>query len=258
MTDQSFAELQSQLDKLLLTYTDQYPDVVRTRHQMDDIRNELAAEEARKDDRKAGTPSALDQTAQFNPHYLEIKKRLSEASASTAATRSRMDAAETMLKDELERSRRIAASESALAELTRDYEVNRDIYQDLLKRRENARVSMVMDTEQRGLTMRIQDPAVMPVRPSGLRLMHFAIGGLGLAFAVPLGLLFARVRFDPRIRSSQQLERLTSCAVLATVPAYTTPSDRMRERARISMAIAFVILALAAYAVMYWIRLRGA
>ena len=48
---------------------------------------------------------------------------------------------------ELDRSRRIAASESALAELTRDYEVNRDIYQDLLKRRENARVSMNLDAE---------------------------------------------------------------------------------------------------------------
>ena len=52
-----------------------------------------------------------------------------------------------MLNSELDRSRRIAASESALAELTRDYEVNRDIYQDLLKRRENARVSMNLDEE---------------------------------------------------------------------------------------------------------------
>jgi polysaccharide chain length determinant protein (PEP-CTERM system associated) len=63
------AELQSQLDKLLLTYTDQYPDVVRTRHQMEDLRKEIQQEEARKQDPKAKTPSALDQTAQFNPLY---------------------------------------------------------------------------------------------------------------------------------------------------------------------------------------------
>ncbi|HSS05611.1 MAG TPA: XrtA system polysaccharide chain length determinant [Rhodanobacteraceae bacterium] len=250
-------DLQAQLSRLLLTYTDKYPDVIRVRHQIQDIQTALASEEAQRGEQGGGTKSAFD-NAQFNPHYLELKNRLSEARATSTATRSRMDAAEAMLKDELERSRRIAASESALAELTRDYEVNRDIYQDLLKRRENARVSMVMDEEQRGLTMRIQDPAVMPVRPSGLRLMHFALGGLGLALVIPIGLLFARVRFDPRIRSAQQLERLTSCTVLATVPTYTAPSDRLRERARISMAILLVFAALAAYAVMYWIRLRGA
>ena len=43
-----------------------------------------------------------------------------------------------------------ALTESALAELTRDYEVNRDIYQDMLRRRENARVSMELDRERRG------------------------------------------------------------------------------------------------------------
>ena len=37
------AELQTQLDKLLLTYTDDYPDVVRIRHQMQDIRETLTA-----------------------------------------------------------------------------------------------------------------------------------------------------------------------------------------------------------------------
>ena len=36
-----------------------------------------------------------------------------------------------------------------------DYEVNRDLYQDLLKRRENARVSMNLDAEQRARLLEI-------------------------------------------------------------------------------------------------------
>ncbi len=251
-------DLQAQLDRLLLTYTEQYPDVVRTRHQMQDIQRQLVAEQQRKSDTPSdgSTKSAFD-NAQFNPHYQDLRNRLGAARAQTAATRSRMGAAESMLKDELARSRRISASEGALAELTRDYEVNRDIYQDLLKRRENARVSMVMDEEQRGLTLRIQDPAVMPLRPSGLRLMHFALGGLLLAVVVPLGLLFARVRFDPRVLSAPQLERLTGITVMATVPAYTTSRDRSRERARTSLAVLLLIATLGAYGFMYWIRLAG-
>lgn len=250
-------DLQAQLDRLLLTYTDQYPDVVRTRHQMQDIQRQLASEqERRKNAPDASSKSAFD-NAQFNPHYLDIKRQLGEKQQAAAAARSRMNAAESMLKDEIARSGRIAASESSLAELTRDYEVNRDIYQDLLKRRENARVSMVMDQEQRGLTLRIQDPAVMPLRPSGLRLMHFAIGGLALAFAVPFGLLVTLVRFDPRIRSAHQLERLIDTPVLATVPAYATPRDRIRQRTHLLLALMLVGGALAAYAFVYWIRLTN-
>ncbi|GAA0715671.1 XrtA system polysaccharide chain length determinant [Dokdonella soli] len=250
-------DLQAQLDRLLLTYTEQYPDVVRTRHQMQDLQRQLAAEGQRKNTQSDASAKNPFDNAQFNPHYQDLRNRLGQARAQTAATRSRMSAAESMLKDEMERSRRIAASEGALAELTRDYEVNRDIYQDLLKRRENARVSMVMDEEQRGLTLRIQDPAVMPQRPSGLRLMHFALGGLVLAVAVPLGLLFARVRFDPRVLSAPQLERLTGITVMATVPAYTTSRDRLRDRTRMSLAALLVIATLAAYGLTYWIRLAG-
>ncbi|HNR91844.1 MAG TPA: hypothetical protein PKO41_05380 [Dokdonella sp.] len=250
-------ELQSQLDRLLLTYTEQYPDVVRTRMQMQDVQRQLAAEEARRQQPGANDGQSPFDNAQFNPLYQELKLRLGELRREIAATRSRMSSSEGMLNAELDRSRRIAASEGALAELTRDYEVNRDIYQDLLRRRENARVSMVLDQEQRGLTFRIQDPAILPLRPSGLRLAHFAGAGLALALATPLGLLLALVRLDPRVRSARQLEQATGISVLATVPTYATARERIRDRARIGFAFFVVTGVLAAFAITYWFRLHN-
>lgn len=248
-------DLQSQLDRLLLTYTDQYPDVVRTRRQMEDVKRQLASEqEQRRNDPGSSSKSAFDNAA-FNPHYLEIKRQLGEKQQAAAAARSRMAAAESMLKEEMGRSGRIAASEGTLAELTRDYEVNRDIYQDLLKRRENARVSMVMDQEQRGLTLRIQDPAVMPLRPSGLRLTHFALAGIALALAVPIGLLASLVQFDPRLRSAPQIERLVGVPVLATIPVYDTPRDRRLQRSRLLLAVLLVLGAIGIYLFMFVLRM---
>jgi polysaccharide chain length determinant protein (PEP-CTERM system associated) len=251
------AELQSKLDKLLLNYTDQYPDVVRTRHEMDDLRRQLEAEEARKLDpqqQKAGSPAALDATAQFNPLYTELRSKLADTRRQIAAGESRMTATEGMLNAELDRSRRIAASESALAELSRDYEVNRDIYQDLLKRRENARVSMNLDQEGRGLTFRVQDPAVKPLRPTGLSLTHFAAAGIGLALALPAGLLFLFARFDPRMRSARDLERYVGVPVLATVPVYATRRERRNEHMRILLVALMILAVFATYVLTYWIR----
>ncbi|MGY3038778.1 polysaccharide chain length determinant protein (PEP-CTERM system associated) [Rhodanobacter sp. TND4EL1] len=252
------AELQGQLDKLLLVYTDQYPDVIRIRHQMDDLRRQLAQANQRKQNaRLAGTPVPLDNSMQMNPLYQQLRIQLSAARGDAAATAARVGASESMLQSELERSKRIASSENVTSELTRDYNVNRDVYQDLLKRRENARVSMNLDDEQRGLTFLIQNPALMPLTPSGLRFMHFGLGGIALALAVPFGLLFALVRFDPRVRSVGQLERATGMTVLASIPFYPSPQDRHRSHLNNLLLVMIVAGVAAIYLVLFLLKLRG-
>lgn len=247
-------ELQGQLDTLLLNYTEQHPDVVRIRHQMADIQTAMRQDADRRQ-QPGGADNGLLGDAQLNPLYQELRSRLSEVRREVAATQSRMAASQSLLDEELGRSRRIAASESTLAELTRDYEVNRDIYQDLLRRRENARVSMELDREQRGLTMRIQDPAIMPLRPTGLRLMHFVLGGLVLALAIPLALLYVLVKFDPRVRSARQLERRAAAyPVLTVVPQYRTARDRRREFGRMALSASIVLAVMLAYGLAYGYR----
>ncbi|WP_411832460.1 XrtA system polysaccharide chain length determinant [Pseudoxanthomonas mexicana] len=248
------AELQSQRDQLLLTYTEQHPDVVRVQHQLRDLEEELRREEAQP--RKAASAGALDgSAAAFNPLYGELKSKLAEASRRSAATAARIASAESMLAGELGRSNRIAASESTLAELTRDYEVNRDLYQDLLKRRENARVSMNLDAEQRGLSFRIQEPAAMPLRPSGLRVMHVAGAGLLLAVLIPLGVLLAIIKLDPRVRSIQQIEKDAGLPVLGTMPAYLTGRRRRQAMRRYALAASLLLAVPLVYGLTYTLKL---
>jgi polysaccharide chain length determinant protein (PEP-CTERM system associated) len=242
-------ELQAQLDQLLLNDTEQHPDVVRIRHQMADLQQALTEEQQRRAAAPQGS-SPFDQ-AQLNPLYQELRSQQAQAQRDAAATQSRLDIAESMLNAELDRSRRIAESESALAELNRDYEVNRDIYQDLLRRRENARVSMELDREKRGLTLRIQDPATMPLRPSGLRFLHVAGIGLFLAIALPIGLLFLRGRFDPRIFSTRQLQQATELTLLTTIPTYHSAQDRRQLWKNNTLSIGILIAIVVAYALVF-------
>ncbi|WP_458071093.1 XrtA system polysaccharide chain length determinant [Rhodanobacter sp. BL-MT-08] len=253
------ADLQGQLDKLLMSYTADYPDVVRVRHQMDDVRRQMAqSSQRRQNENQSETPTSLDSSVRFNPLYQQMKSQLSAIRADVAATSARMAASESMLQTEMDRSNRIANSENVTSELTRDYNVNRDVYQDLLKRRENARVSMNLDAKQQGLTFVIQNPAMMPLTPSGLRFIHFGAAGIVLSLAVPLGLLFGIARFDPRVRSTAQLERSTGLIVMATVPFYPTPRDRHQAQLRNSL-LTFIVLGVAlAYAAVFWVKLRGA
>lgn len=249
-------ELRAELDRLMLTFTERHPDVVRLRHQIEDVQRALATERER---RLQPSQSALvSEDVQLNPLYNELRSQQAQARREAAAIRSRMGVAQSLLDQELDRSRRIAASESALAELTRDYEVNREIYQDLLRRRENARVSMGLDQENRGLTLRIQDPATMPLRPSGLRFMHIAAAGAAAAIALPLGLLFLLARFDPRIRSPRRIALKTGLPLLAVIPTYPTPKERRRQSLRLAMSIAMIGSVFVVYGLVFAFKLTSA
>jgi polysaccharide chain length determinant protein (PEP-CTERM system associated) len=238
------AELQGQLDRLRLDYTDDYPDVMRLRHQIEDLQASIV--EARASERTGQRDEAA---AMRNPLYQELRSDLAQARSDSAGLAARITENEALLKQELERGRRVADSEADLAELTRDYEVNRDIYQDLLRRRENARVSMNLDAERRGLTFRVQEPAALPLQPAGLRLMHFALAGLVLGVLLPLGLLGAYLIYDPRPRSAVVLGNQQPLPVLVSIPDFRTVADRRRETLRMVMGAVTVIVVAGVYLV---------
>jgi polysaccharide chain length determinant protein (PEP-CTERM system associated) len=248
------AEMETEKDKLLMNFTEQHPDVVRIQHQLRDLEEDLRREESSQQARRTagasgapapGTGTTLDGTASFNPLYGELKSKLAENRRQAAAVSSRIATSQSLLDQELARSRHIAASESTLAELSRDYEVNRDLYQDLLKRRENARVSMSLDAERRGLSFRVQEPASFPLQGVGLRLVHVASAGLGAAALAPLVLLFGFVRLDPRVRSPYQIETVAALPVLGKVPRFqTAPSRRMGTRRFVIAAMIFLVVPL--------------
>ncbi|MGN6313522.1 MAG: XrtA system polysaccharide chain length determinant [Rhodanobacteraceae bacterium] len=247
------AQLQAKLAQLKLTYTDSYPDVIRTRHQIDDLRQQMKQAETQKAaSQVAGTP--IDNVVAFNPVYQDLTTKRADVRGDLAAAEARLAASSTQLKQELERSKRVAATADEMAALTSDYNINQQIYQDLLKRREQARVSMELDKERRGLTFQIQDPAMIPLVPSGLRLAHFAAAGIALAALIPIGLLFGVSRYDPRVRSRELLEYSTGLPVLATIPHFQTPEDD-RHRHRRNLLIVLIAAGVAAcYLALFIIR----
>ena len=252
-------ELQAERDRLLLSFTEQHPDVVRVQHQIRDLEEELQEETQRQKTRVAGQAGSINSASEFNPLYTELRSKLAAAQRNTAATTSRIATAQGMLDDELARSSRIASSESALAELTRDYEVNRDLYQDLLKRRENARVSMNLDAERRGLSFRIQEPASLPLRPAGLRLLYVAIAGLLLALMLPVLVLLGVIKLDPRVRAPRQIEMLAGLPVLGVIPRFPTRAARARNLRRLSLAATLFMSVPVAYGTVWifkWLHVQ--
>ena len=243
------AELQTERDKLLLSYTEQHPDVIRAQQQIHELEQELRG-------KGSGGTAALGTAAAFNPQlYGELKSRLADVSSRGSATGARIASAQDQLNRELERSRELSSAQGEVSTLTRDYEVNRGLYQDLLTKRESARVAMNMDTDANSSTFRIQEAATRPLRSTSVRVMYMALISLGVATLVPLTLLVAFVQFDPRVRLPVQIEYGAGLPVLGTMPQYLSTARRERSSRQYAMAGALFLAVPLVYGLFFTLKL---
>ncbi len=245
------AQLKSELDRLLVAYTEEHPEVKR-------VRRELAVAEDRVSEARLADDNLLagddEVTRAITAEIKEVRRKIASAGGSVrrAPAEHRPELAEARSDPGL----KSVGQNTTLSELLRRYEATRDVYQDLLKRRENARVSMEIDAQHRGFTFRVEEPAEIPITASGLRLMHLTLAGLIFAMVVPMGYLFVLVRLDARVRSPLQIERLARVPLLGSISYSSERHDKSRYRYRQFLSALMVVCVLAAYITAFVIKLR--
>ena len=104
--------------------------------------------------------------------------------------------------------------------------------------------------------MSIQDPPTVPLSPSGIRFVHFALLGPLLGIGLAFALVYARVRFDDRIRSGSTISRELQIPVLATVPMLYDERARNRQRRVRGTVIAAGLMLIACYALVAALRMN--
>lgn len=246
-------DAQARLDTLKLTYTDDYPDVVALRHQIEDMKRAMRDT----DQRQARAERNSSGDSSLNPLYEDLRKRIATEKVELDSKRRRLDRTESILKEEYERLQRIATRQAELAELTRDYDVNKSIYENMLGRKEKARLSMTLDVEGQGVTFRVQEPATYPLTPNGLRFLHFVLIGPVLGFLAPIAALVLYVQFDPRIRFRGQLEAASRVPILGVVPHITSPLSKRVMRSDVILLGGFLILVMCVYLAVAIARHKG-
>lgn len=251
-------ELQAERARLALNYTDRHPDVARLTNQIREVEREMRQGSGNRQAWLSGSTGSLGGGAALNPLYGELRSRLTAVRQQAAAAAARVATGEALLAQTLARSRNMVMSEGKLAALTRDQAVNNELYQDLLRRRENARVSMNLSAAGSSLNFHIQEPASLPVQPSGMRLLHFAAAGLVLAVLTPLLLLAMIVRHDPRVRSPLQIEQDAGLPVLGVIPLHITREKEALKHRRTRLAAAVFLSVPIVFGLIFILKLVSA
>lgn len=240
------AEAKRRLDSLLVTFTDTHPDVVSLKKQVEEMESSLLENEVQ----GLSTLSASrGKQGVVNPLYEELRKQLAEAETDLKAATRRKNATENLLQEEYARLERIIGRGTDLQEYTRDYDVTKRIYEDLLNRKEKARMSMTLDAAGQGVSYKIQAPPEYPLLPSGLRLIHFLFIGPILGLIIPLGLLYLFIELDPRVRMASSIEDKLKLPLLAVIPHATMPMKQRLIRPDVVPLIGMMLFVIAVYVV---------
>lgn len=246
--------LNAQLEQMLLSYQENYPDVVSLRAQIAELDGAIDKIQS------AGDVFGGSEKVQ-NPLYEELRKQLADSDVELRAQKRRMQSLLSLQEEEFARQQRIATSQAELSELTRDYDVTKKVYEEMLQRKETARVSMTLDIEGQGVSYRIQEPASFPLKPSGLHFIHFAIMAPILGFLFPVGLLILYVLVDPHLRSARILQRQLppDIEVVGVIPHYKSPIGERLLKKDMLLIVSLAALGMVCYLVLsvYWQIVKG-
>ncbi|MGZ3181055.1 MAG: XrtA system polysaccharide chain length determinant [Telluria sp.] len=231
------AALNKNLDTLRLQYTEEHPDIIATRRLIQQL-EQRRQEEARR--LPAGDPGR-----NYSPLVQQLKVAQAEAEARVAALRARVQEFAARHARLLAQMNAVPEIESQLAQLNRDYQVNKENYEKLIGKREAAKLSGELSSTTEMMTFKIIDPPTLPLAPVGPnRLLLYTLVFVAALLAGPAaGLAMSQVR--PTFLGPAALRGATGLNVLGTVGMNWTSAQRIR-RQRGQVAFGAACLALAA------------
>jgi polysaccharide chain length determinant protein (PEP-CTERM system associated) len=233
------AELEQKLRTLLENDTEQHPDVIRTRRLLEQAKRDAAAAQA------GNTPAPMAPTSVRtmapNPVYDQLQIQLVTLDTTIASVQSKLKRALTEVDHWQGLAKEVPEVAAQLQKLTRDYDVTKKAYDELLNRRESAKIGSDLQTQTQTVQFRVVDPPSAPLKPVApkrpLLLAVVLIGGIiaGGAFA------FLLTQIDDSILSVRQLKELVTLPVLGGISQVVTEGEK---RQRFIGALGFVAASL--------------
>ncbi len=214
-------QLQQRITHLLLTYTENYPEVIKLKVEMESLRSRIA-------NQGEGDSSEIETTS-INPLYQEITQKRLEVEAEISSLEARRKRLRELASERRKELQFVPENKKKLAVLIQERDSHRKIYEELLMRMGQSEVSKQMEIGDKTTTFRIVDPAIFPekpVSPNMIKMLLMAIvGGVGCG----VGLVILLDMLDGSVKDSGQLQDL-GVEVLAVIPTITDQAHAKGQR----------------------------
>ena len=214
--EKQLSDLQSQLLSLQARYTDDHPDVMKTKADIAEVKKKLA--EVNKASDEATEANTGKGSATEPPEIRQLRlqvHQLADSITTRTLEQKRLQASIAKLEQSLMMSPSDAEQYNGLM---REYTNATKAYQDLLAKKSTADLTANMTSQAQGEQMREIQAASLPDAPSFPVLWIFVVGGLGAGLAIGVGFAMWLELRDQSIRTEADAEAALDLPLLATVP----------------------------------------
>ncbi len=229
---QKRADLKGQLDNLLKVYKPKHPAVVAKNSEIERLNDELDALRKNTDKRVAVATQSSSRKAELQKKNLELENQRLQAQIGQIeqqlSTKDLERQQNTMQITALEaRINAVPQVKVALESVTAQLQSAKMAYDEMMKKKNDAGVTLDVEQGQQGETIRVQDPANVPQSPVAPKRFLLTLLGTGAGFA--LGLMLAAFFEIPRLFRIQNIDdakHYTGLPVLASVPPLLSPAEK--------------------------------
>ena len=216
--EQQLAALQSQLITLQGRYTDDYPDVVKTKKDIAELQKKLKEINSAAANAPATTGTSDQASLSEPPEIQQLRLQIHQyQQVITQATRDQQRLQE-QIKIYQSRVALSPAVEEQYRKLTRDYDTAQKFYDDKSKQEKESETQTAMERAQQGEQMQLQNPADLPESPTFPNRLLFAGGGLAGGLAIGFGLAMWLELRDQIVRTERDCLAVLELPVLSQVP----------------------------------------
>lgn len=214
--DKQIAAYQQQLNNLLLKYTDAYPDVVSARRMIKELESRRA--------------EMLSHPGSTELVYGSGATRESSGGRGLAAE---IAAQKQQIADLKANADKIAQAQVALQQLTRDYAVTKNQYDELVSRLNTAQLSQDATQSGNNLKFRVISPPIAPLLPDGPHRALMLLGVFVLALGIGGAFGFFLHKIKPVFLSLKSLREFGDFPVIGTFSLIATSVRQERRRREI-------------------------
>lgn len=223
--DRQIAAYQQKLNTLLLSYTDEYPDVVAARRMIDQLQARRAALQ------KNVSSGPMIGVASDNPVYQEMQKAMYNTQVSIQTLATQIDLQKRQIAKLKSEADKITDVQATLQNLTRNYDVTKKQYDQLLERSNTAQLSLDATQSGNNLKFRVINPPMVPLTPASPNRGLLLVLVLGFAVAIGAGFAYFMHKITPVFLSLRGLQAAGDYPVLGSFSLMMSRSLR-RERRR--------------------------
>lgn len=231
--EQQLSALQAQLTALQSKYTDDHPDVIKAKNEVEALKKKMVETD---DQKTAAKPNKPSKTPTEPTQIQSLRAQIRQYDQVIQDRTAQQEEIRQQIKIYQGRVQSSPAIEQDYKGLTRDYQTALEFYNELLKKRDQSTMAMDLERRQQGEQFQVLDPANLPDQPSFPKASLFVSGGFGGGLVLGFGLALFFEMQDTSLRNERDVESLLRLPVLAMVPAIRPLSDKKPKESSISLA----------------------